>query len=80
VDVVVCERRVPSPYDTRVLRSQGIVPEACKIIVVKSWVHFRGSFEPIASRIIEVDTPGLTTAEFNRFAYRNVPRPLWPLD
>ena len=79
VDVIVCERRV-QPYDTAVLRSQGIVPEACKIIVVKSWVHFRGAYEPIASRIIEVDTPGLTQADFSRFAYHNVPRPLWPLD
>ena len=79
VDVIVCERRV-QPYDTAILRSQGIVPEACKIIVVKSWVHFRGSFEPIASRIIEVDTPGLTSADFGRFAFRNVPRPLWPLN
>lgn len=79
VDVVVCERRV-QPYDTAVLRSQGIVPEERKIIVLKSWVHFRGAFEPIASRIIEVDTPGLTTADFRRFDYRRVPRPLWPLD
>ncbi len=79
VDVIVCERRV-QPLDTAIFRSQGIVPEERKILVVKSWVHFRGAFEPIASRIIEVDTPGLTTAAFGRFTYRNVPRPLWPLD
>jgi len=79
VDVIVCERRV-QPYDTAIFRSQGIIPEQRKILVVKSWVHFRGSFEPIASRIIEVDTPGLTTADFGRFTYANVPRPIWPLD
>lgn len=79
VDVIVCERRV-QPLDTAIFRSQGIVPEERKILVVKSWVHFRGAFEPIAARIIEVDTPGLTTTDFSRFTYRNVPRPLWPLD
>jgi len=79
VDVIVCERRV-QPYDTAIFRSQGIIPEERKILVVKSWVHFRGSFEPIASRVIEVDTPGLTTADFGRFLFAKVPRPLWPLD
>ena len=79
VDVIVCERRV-QPLDRAIFRSQGIVPEERGILVVKSWVHFRGAFGPIASRIVEVDTPGLTSGELSRFAYTRVPRPLWPLD
>jgi microcystin degradation protein MlrC len=79
VEVIVCERRV-QPLDAAVFRSQGIEPTERKILVVKSSVHFRGSFTPIASRIIEVDTPGLTGVELSRFPYRRLPRPIWPLD
>ncbi len=79
VDVIVCERRV-QPLDAAVFRSQGIEPLERKILVVKSSVHFRGSFTPLASRIIEVDTPGLTGVDLSRFPYRRLPRPIWPLD
>ena len=79
VDVIVCERRVQA-LDTAVFRSQGIEPEKKSMLVVKSAVHFRGAFMPIASRIIEVDTPGLTSIDFNRFPYTQLPRPIWPLD
>lgn len=79
VEVVVAERRVQA-LDTAVFRSQGIEPSERKIVAVKSAVHFRGSFTPIAKRIIEVDTPGLTSIDFTRIPYRKLPRPIWPLD
>lgn len=79
VDVIVCERRCQS-LDTAILRSQGIEPTACKIIALKSAVHFRGAFMPIASRILEVDTPGLTSLDYTRFPYERLPRPIWPMD
>lgn len=79
VEVIVCERRVQA-LDAAIFRSQGVEPLDRKILVVKSAVHFRGSFTPIASRIIEVDTPGLTSIDFHRFPYRRLPRPIWPLD
>jgi microcystin degradation protein MlrC len=79
VRVIVCERRVQS-LDTAILRSQGIEPSECKIIALKSAVHFRGAFMPIASRILEVDTPGLTSLDYTRFAYQRMPRPIWPMD
>jgi microcystin degradation protein MlrC len=77
--VIVCERRVQS-LDTAVLRSQGIEPESCKIIALKSAVHFRGAYMPIASRILEVDTPGLTSLDYTRFPYQRLTRPIWPMD
>ncbi len=79
VDVIVCERRCQS-LDTAILRSQGIEPTECKIIALKSAVHFRGAFMPIASRILEVDTPGLTSLDYSRFPYERLPRPIWPMD
>jgi microcystin degradation protein MlrC len=79
VDVIVCERRCQA-LDTAIFRSQGIEPSEKRILGVKSAVHFRGSFSPIASRILEVDTPGLTSIDFSRFPYQQMARPLWPLD
>ena len=34
----------------------------------------------VAGTIIEVDTPGLTAVNPHRFAYRNIRRPIFPLD
>ena len=79
VDVIISERRVQA-LDTAIFRSQGIEPREKRILAVKSAVHFRGSFTPIARRIIEVDTPGLTSIDFSRFPYRKLSRPIWPLD
>lgn len=79
VEVIVCERRVQS-LDTAILRSNGIEPTERKIIALKSAVHFRGAFMPIAARILEVDTPGLTSLDYSRFPYERLPRPIWPLD
>ena len=79
VEVLVTERRVQA-LDTGLFRSQGIEPLEKKIIVVKSSVHFRGAFTPIATRIIEVDTPGLIAIDLTRFDFKRLQRPIWPLD
>jgi microcystin degradation protein MlrC len=68
------------PTDLEVLRSQGIEPTQQQIIVVKSSVHFRAAFTPIARQIIEVDTPGLTSPHLDRLQYRNIVRPMYPFD
>jgi len=77
--VIVCERRV-QVRDLGIFRSQGIEPTEKAIIAVKSSVHFRAAFEPIAGRIIEVDTPGLLSIDLDRFDFQRIQRPIWPLD
>ena len=79
VRLLLTERKTP-PGNLAQLRSQGIVPEEQRIIVVKSAVAFRGAYEPIAREIIEVDTPGICASNLERFRYRKVPRPIYPLD
>jgi microcystin degradation protein MlrC len=79
VEVLVTERRVQA-LDAGVFRSQGIEPLEKKIVVVKSSVHFRGAFTPLATRIIEVDTPGLLAIDLSRFDFQRLTRPIWPLD
>ena len=55
---------------------------AWRSLIVKSRGHFRAAFDLLFAdeRIIEVDAPGLTTPILARVPYRNVPRPIFPLD
>ncbi len=79
VHVVVTTHRY-QPTDLEVLRSQGIEPTKQQIIAVKSSVHFRAAFMPIAKRVIEVDTPGLTSPRLDRLEFHKIRRPMFPFD
>ncbi|MBI4607762.1 MAG: M81 family metallopeptidase [Candidatus Rokubacteria bacterium] len=66
--------------DPEMLRFVGIDPRDEKIVVVKSTIHYRAAFEPIAKAIIEVDAPGLSSSNLARFNFTRVRRPIFPLD
>ena len=76
--VLTSKRQVP--FSLHQLLSLGINPEHKKFIVVKAAIAYRAAYEPIAGKIIEVDTPGLTAVNPLHFVYKNVRRPLLPLD
>jgi microcystin degradation protein MlrC len=67
-------------YDLRVFLSQGIDPQACSVVAVKSWHHFRAAFEPISRRVMLVDSGGLASRDLKRFTYHKIRRPIYPLD
>jgi microcystin degradation protein MlrC len=48
--------------------------------VVKSTIHYRAAFEPVAHAILEVDAPGLSSSNLGRFDFKHVRRPIFPLD
>jgi microcystin degradation protein MlrC len=58
----------------------GIRLDQKRTIAVKSTNHFYHDFSPIADRVIYVDAPGALRQDFSKIPYRNVRRPLWPLD
>ena len=60
------------PFSLHQLISCGVYPQRQKILVVKAAVAFRAAYEPVAGRIIEVDTPGTTAVNPARFTYRRV--------
>ena len=66
--------------DPEMLRVVGIDPTGEKIVVVKSTIHYRAAFEPLAHTILEVDAPGLSSSNLARFAFTRVRRPIFPLD
>jgi microcystin degradation protein MlrC len=51
-------------------------------VVVKSRGHFRAGFDEFfpPERVLEVDTPGLTSPVLERLDFRGLPRPVFPLD
>ena len=68
--------------DTAMFECMGIDWKDVRSLVVKSRGHFRAAFDLLFpdERIVEVDVPGLTTPILTRVPYRNVPRPIYPLD
>lgn len=66
--------------DLDLFRFLGIEPAAMRLLVVKSSVHFRAAFEPIAARILVAKAPGPMAADpgdlpWRRLAPCTAPRP-----
>ena len=76
--ILITHRR--QTLDPEMIRIVGIEPERERILVVKSTIHYRAAFEPLAREITEVDAPGLSSSNLTRFAFTNVRRPIFPLD
>lgn len=66
--------------DLQQFRAFGIDPSAHRVVGLKSMQHFRAAFEPIAGKIIVCDSGALCTMDYGKMPYRNVPRPIFPLD
>ena len=66
--------------DLQQFKAFGIEPEGKSVIALKSMQHFRAAFEPIAGQVIVCDSGALCTLHYERMPYRNVPRPIFPLD
>src|SRR5918993_3771837 len=68
------------PHDLNYFRAFGIEPTERRILVLKSAAHFRAAFEPIATKVIEVDAPGISSPNLTTFPYQRLRRPIYPLD
>ena len=79
IQVIVCSERLQQ-RDPEVFRACGIAPEEMDVLVVKSAVHFRAAFAPLAGAIIEADGPGLTSLDLRPFPFTRIQRPIFPLD
>ncbi|MBL4906950.1 MAG: MlrC C-terminal domain-containing protein, partial [Sneathiella sp.] len=68
------------PWDQGVFTSVGIQPEHKRYLVLKSRIHYRAGFAPIAKATLTLDGKGVTTSDNNLLDYQNVRRPIYPLD
>ena len=68
------------PFDLGQWRSQGLDPAAFSFLGVKAAVAHRRAYDPIAARMVWVDTPGPCSSQLRSLPYRRLRRPVWPLD
>ncbi len=79
IEVIVSS--VPTAVmDLNVFRSMAIEPTAKTTLAVKSRNHFKAAYGPIARQIMLVDAGGIASMRLQDLAYKNIPRPIWPLD
>ncbi len=79
VQIVVIERN-HEPFDLGVFRSVGIEPTTKRYLLLKSRLHYRAGFAPIARHIIECDGVGVTSSDYGQFSFTKLRRPVYPLD
>jgi microcystin degradation protein MlrC len=58
--------------DQAIFRHVGVEPRSERIVAVKSTVHFRADFDPIAARTIVVEAPGAHPCRLDNLRYRNL--------
>ena len=79
IDVIVSS--VPTAVmDLNVFRSAGINPQEKTTIGLKSRNHFKAAYGPIARETLLVDAGGIASMRLHELTYRNIPRPIRPLE
>jgi microcystin degradation protein MlrC len=83
VRVVLASRKCQAA-DQEMFRTLGVEPRACRIVALKSSVHFRADFEPIAKEVLVVKSPGPALADPAEFQWTKLRkgvrlRPLGPV-
>jgi microcystin degradation protein MlrC len=77
--ILLTSRRL-APMDLGQWRSQGIDPETLSAIGIKAAVGHRRAYDKIASASFTVKTRGPCTSDLTRLPYKNIRRPVFPLD
>ena len=79
VEVVISSERRQC-LDREMLRIAGIELSNHRLLVLKSAVHFRADFMAVAAHIFDADTPGIHRPDFSAYEYKQLRRPIYPLD
>ena len=79
MEIVIVSRH-HEPWDQGVFLSVGIDPQWKRYVLLKSRIHYRAGFAPIAKHTLTLDGVGVTTSDNNLLKYENVRRPIYPLD
>lgn len=71
IRVIVVTKKAQA-YDQALFRHVGVEPADCKILLLKSSVHFRADFQPIAEKVIVGIAPGPVVADSSGFPFKHV--------
>lgn len=79
-DLVVLTTKLVLPISLEQLRASGIDPTRRRAIVAKGVVSPQPAYGAIASRMILVDSPGVTTSDLDSLPYEHRRSPLFPFE
>ena len=79
VEVIVVSIRFQT-YDDRPFLMTGCDMTQYRIVGLKSMNHFKGYFRHTADAIVTADPPGLCPIDLRQYDYRQLRRPILPLD
>jgi microcystin degradation protein MlrC len=79
LQLVISEERT-EPVDLGVFTQCGLDPLRARYLIIHSRQHFRAGFQPIAKAILMAAGPGVCSSDYGQFPYRNLSRPIYPLD
>ena len=68
------------PWDLGIFQSVGIDPTTKRYLLLKSRIHYRAGFAPIAKHTLRLDGAGVTSSDNALFDFHHVRRPIYPLD
>jgi len=81
VKLIVSEQRI-EPCDSKLFSDLGIDPRAQRFLLIKSRMHCKPIFMPLARGLVlcDSDRGGPTSSRIGLFPVRHMRRPLFPLD
>lgn len=68
------------PWDTGIFSMMGIDPGQTRYLLLKSRIHYRAGFGDLPKHTLTLDGTGVTTSDNTQLTYRNLRRPIYPLD
>jgi microcystin degradation protein MlrC len=68
------------PWDLGIFTAIGVDPHHCRYLLLKSRIHYRAGFAPLARATITLDGVGVTTSDNRLLRFEHVRRPIFPLD
>jgi microcystin degradation protein MlrC len=79
VEIALISRHV-EPSDLNCLVALGIDPMQKRYVMLKSRIHWRAGLGAAAKAVVECAGMGVCTSDYGELTFRNVRRPIYPLD
>jgi microcystin degradation protein MlrC len=79
VEIALISRHV-EPSDLTCLLALGIDPMQKRYVMLKSRIHWRAGLGAVAKAVVECAGMGVCTSDYSTLTFRNVRRPIYPLD
>lgn len=79
VEIVVISNHV-EPHDLAAFQAVGIDPARKRFLMLKSRVHWRAGLRSLAGAVVECAGSGVCTSDYGALPFRNLRRPIYPLD